>query len=235
MAKFSHIRICMCFVCLHNRVHDPHLAGGSTLWPHTHTERISPHRSAHKCHNLFMPLCVHLCCPHQWNLLWCSASCGRRAFCSCFSYWALVHTRVTPTYSPPSQLMSHCIVLAYLKLNCLLNGIMRTLAPCPVILTRSLGILDVSRARSNQFSPTSVFGADFDYFVEFYLLLSHHPLWGSDQLSCHLILIVRDCGPHVKSTLGKLRWYLNALLRLVGKKRNSNEIVQRFIEDFNIL
>lgn len=107
--------------------------------------------------------------------------------------------------------------------------------PCNVILTRSLGILDVSRARSNQFSPTSLFGADFDYFVEFYLLLSHHPLWGSDQLNCHLILIVRDCGPHVKSTLGKLRWYLNALLRLVGKKRNSNEIVQRFIEDFNIL
>lgn len=110
-----------------------------------------------------------------------------------------------PHVLTPSQLMSHCIVLAYLKLNCLLNGIMRTLAPCPVILTRSLGILDVSRARSNQFSPTSVFGADFDYFVEFYLLLSHHPLWGSDQLSCHLILIVRDCGPHVKSTLGKLR------------------------------
>lgn len=170
--------MCMCFVCLHNRVHDPHLAGGSTLWPHTHTERISPSRSAHKCHNLFMPLCVHLCCPLQWNLLWCSASCGRRAFCSCFSYWALVHTPVTPTYSHPSQLLSHCIVLAYLKLNCLLNGIMRT-RPLPCNSHPISGNI-----RRKQSSKQSVF--------------THICFWRWFRLFCRILFIA-----FTPSTLGE--------------------------------
>jgi len=75
-----------------------------------------------------MPLCSNEICFDVQRVVAVLCFC----FCSWFSYWALMCAPLTPRtpFDPkPPPLVSHCIVLAYLKLNCLLNVLMRLKCP----------------------------------------------------------------------------------------------------------